>query len=41
MELKIQRTTAPAQKPSDPRTMGFGTIFTEAVIWFRKIRIFP
>ena len=29
MELTITRTSHPAQKPADPRTVGFGTIFTD------------
>ena len=29
MELTITRTAHPAQKPADPRKMGFGTIFTD------------
>ena len=29
MELTITRTTHPAEKPADPRKMGFGTIFTD------------
>ena len=29
MELTITRTDHPAQKPADPRKMGFGTIFTD------------
>lgn len=29
MDIKITRTTCPAEKPADPRKMGFGTIFTD------------